>query len=555
MAFRDQQAGVGADDVTVVRTNNAGAPQNFQLLAIAGIQREPDIAANPDGSYVVAFVDENAPTSDGSGTSIRARYVSAAGVAGPIAQVNTTTAGDQTQPAITVLPDGRFFVAWTDASGTEGVGGSGTGVRGQLLTVEGGALVPDGAEFLVNTYTAGDQKEPAVVTTTDGRIAVAWQTASGVIDTDDTGISMQFLDPAETVSGIVAPGKRVCFSVTGVPGDIAAVNLTPVDAVGLGNGQLLSSDVATPPVASNVNFGAGTFDPNVALAPIGLDGTVCFVNSVHTSVHLVADHLGTIDAASYTPASPSGAPVRKVDTRTDGALGKIAPSGRSCFAVAGAAGDVAVVNLTPVEATAPGNGQLISSDLATIPVASNVNFVPGSVDPNVAVAGIGPDGKVCFVNSVHASVHLVADHLGSIDGSAFTFASVTGAPSRIVDTRVGQGGAPLAPSGRLCFAVAGSPGDVAVVNLTPVEAGGPGNGQLISSDVAVPPLASNVNFSATSIDPNVAMAPIGADGRVCYANSTHTSVHLIADHLGTIKASAYTLATPTGAPARKVDTR
>ena len=36
----------------------------------------------------------------------------------------------------------------------------------------------------------------------------------------------------------------------------------------------------------------------------------------------------------------------------------------------------------------------------------------------------------------------------------------------------------VAASGRLCFAVTGSPGDVAVVNLTPVEAGGAGNGQL-----------------------------------------------------------------------------
>ena len=114
---------------------------------------------------------------------------------------------------------------------------------------------------------------------------------------------------------------------------------------------------------------------------------------------------------------------------------------------------------------------------------------------------------------------------------------------------------PLAPSARLCFPVAGSPGDVALVNLTPVEAVGPGNGQLISSDVATPPLASNVNFGPGTIDPNVAAAPIGADGKVCFANSEHTTVHLIADHLGSIKSTAYQLATGTGAPDRKIDTR
>jgi hypothetical protein len=95
---------------------------------------------------------------------------------------------------------------------------------------------------------------------------------------------------------------------------------------------------------------------------------------------------------------------------------------------------------------------------------------------------------------------------------------------------------------------------VAVVNLTPVLADGPGNGQLIASGLT-PPVASNVNFGPGTIDPNVALAPIGADGKVCYANSNHSNVHLIADHLATIAANAVTLATPTGAPLRKVDTR
>ena len=93
------------------------------------------------------------------------------------------------------------------------------------------------------------------------------------------------------------------------------MNLTPVNAAGLGNGQLVSSDVVSAPVASNVNFSPGSFDPNVALAPIGADGRVCFVNSVHTSVDLVADHLGTIRAGSFTLASTDGASRRVLDTR------------------------------------------------------------------------------------------------------------------------------------------------------------------------------------------------------------------------------------------------
>jgi len=126
---------------------------------------------------------------------------------------------------------------------------------------------------------------------------------------------------------------QTCFSVNGDPGDAAIVNLTPILASEPGNGQLISSDVKSdPPLASNANFGPGTVDPNAAVTPIGADGQVCYQNSVHTSVHLVADHLGSIAASAYTPATPSGAPDRKVDTR-DGfiARGECAGSMATAF--------------------------------------------------------------------------------------------------------------------------------------------------------------------------------------------------------------------------------
>ena len=353
----------------------------------------------------------------------------------------------------------------------------------------------------------------------------------------------------------VAPSGRLCFEVAGSPGDVALVNLTPVLAQGAGFGQLISSNIASAPDASNVNFDLGTIDPNVAAAPIGSDNKVCYVNSNRSSVDLIADHLGTIDGTAYTNATPSGAPSRKIDTRTGLGGGRISPSGRLCFKVAGSPGDVALVNLTPVLAQGPGFGQLISSNIASAPDASNVNFDLGTIDPNVAAAPIGSDNKVCYVNSNRSSVDLIADHLGTIDGTAYTNATPSGAPSRKIDTRTGLGGGRISPSGRLCFKVAGSPGDVALVNLTPVLAQGPGFGQLISSNIASAPDASNVNFDLGTIDPNVAAAPIGSDNKVCYVNSNRSSVDLIADHLGTIDGTAYTNATPSGAPSGKIDTR
>jgi hypothetical protein len=121
-----------------------------------------------------------------------------------------------------------------------------------------------------------------------------------------------------TGTGLVSRRGRTCVGVNGLPGDLALVNLTPVAASGPGNGQLVSSDVASPPVASNVNFGPGTVDPNVAAAPIGSDGRVCYVNSEHNSVHLIADHLATISSTAITLATPTGAPARRIDTRPAG---------------------------------------------------------------------------------------------------------------------------------------------------------------------------------------------------------------------------------------------
>ena len=356
--------------------------------------------------------------------------------------------------------------------------------------------------------------------------------------------------------GRMTPSERRCFSVNGAAGGAALVNLTPVLAEGAGDGQLVSSNVVSPPLASNVNYRPGSVDPNVAVTGIGTNGQVCFINSAQTRVHLIADHLGTIAATNYTPAKSNGAPNRVIDTRTGLGGGKLSPSGQVCVTVNGQPGDAALVNLTPILADGPGDGQLVSSNVKHTPsTASNVNFGPGSVDPNVAVAQIGGDGQVCYINSNHTSVHLVADHLGTITGGAYSPATPSGAPDRRVDTRSGLGGGMIGPSGRLCFSVTGAPGDAALVNLTPVLAAGRGDGQLVSSDVTSPPVASNVNYGPGTVDPNVAIAPIGTNGQVCYINSAHTSVHLIADHMGTIKAHAYTPATLSGAPDRRLDTR
>ena len=150
-------------------------------------------------------------------------------------------------------------------------------------------------------------------------------------------------------------------------------------------------------------------------------------------------------------------------------------------------------------------------------------------------------------------MHVIADHLGTVDRDVFVAANASATPQRVLDTRAT--GAPAAPSARVCFDVTGDPRDLAIVNLTPVLAAGPGNALLISSEVVAAPVASNVNFGPGSVDPNVAIAPIGADGKVCFVNSRHSAVDVIADHLGTLERDVFAPANATATPERALDTR
>jgi hypothetical protein len=89
--------------------------------------------------------------------------------------VNTATAGDQLFPQMTALANGGFVVTWRDLSrGVGGAGGdtSGDAVKAQVFAAGG---TPVGAEILVNTATANDQREPQITALSNGGFVVTWQ--------------------------------------------------------------------------------------------------------------------------------------------------------------------------------------------------------------------------------------------------------------------------------------------------------------------------------------------------------------------------------------------
>jgi hypothetical protein len=126
-------------------------------------QRGPAVAADAAGDFVVAWRSDG---QDGSSFGVFARRYDSAGVAqaGEF-QVNTYTTNSQRFAAVAADPDGDFAVIWE--SNTQD--GSGTGVFGRRYDSAGTA---QGGEFQVNTFTIGNQTNPAVAADAAGAFVV-----------------------------------------------------------------------------------------------------------------------------------------------------------------------------------------------------------------------------------------------------------------------------------------------------------------------------------------------------------------------------------------------
>lgn len=119
-----------------------GTPESTPVVlaeAPAGSTGVPDVAIRDDGTIAAAWHDCGAG-SDDSGCGIRMRMLDPDGVSlGEPFIANTTTAGDQREPAIAASRD-AFIVTWTDHSAT-GLDTSGSAVRARAVYVPAGAGV------------------------------------------------------------------------------------------------------------------------------------------------------------------------------------------------------------------------------------------------------------------------------------------------------------------------------------------------------------------------------------------------------------------------------
>lgn len=213
---------------------------------------------------------------------------------------------------------------------------------------------------------------------------------------------------------------------------------------------------ARPPESANetglgrVAYGnaAGSLDPKkVFVWDVGSDPLPVSINDVRlpliTDVETgstSADGALSADGETFMFLATQTSPAQLITLSMPSYPNKAAivrPDETYCMPAIGAGrGDYVTANITPVVATARGNGALHSSDDPG-PSTATVNFGPGTVDPNVALVKVGTDGKICFTNSEHANVNIILDQLVNATSTSFSLPTAEGAV-RLTDTRVAR---------------------------------------------------------------------------------------------------------------------
>ena len=351
--------------------------------------------------------------------------------------------------------------------------------------------------------------------------------------------------------GTVGPAGVLTFTVNGqgnVPvSDVSAVVLN-ITVVGPTAASYLTVwPTGEPmPTASNLNYVAGQTVPNLVKTKVGAGGQVSVFNAVG-SVHVLADVSGwyklgaaTAEGARYNAVTPS----RILDTRSGvGApLQTVGPASSINVQVTGQGGvpatgvSAVAMNVTAVGPSAPSYMTAWPAG-ESMPTASNLNYTTGDVVPNMVIVKVGPSGAVSLFNAV-GSVHVLADVVGWYSTPAGVGSSYTPLnPSRILDTRFGLG-APtaLGPDQFIDLPVLGQ-GNVPANGVSAVVLNVTAVGPTASSFLTAWPTglarpgASNLNYVAGQVVPNLVIVKVGLNGKVALYNAAG-STHVLADVVG-----------------------
>ena len=234
----------------------------------------------------------------------------------------------------------------------------------------------------------------------------------------------------QQIRGSVAGYGSTTVKVAGVAGvparnDVSAVLVTVTAVRPLAAGFVSVGPSGRPWTGtSTLNFQAGQNIPNLAVVPVGADGSVQLLNGSAGPVDLLVDVDGyVLDGTPVAAgAMTSVPPARVADSRISQQIsGAIPGMGTAAVQVAGRGGVPAhgvtsvVLNVTAVYPAAEGFLSVWPAG-SPWPGTSNLNFQPRVTIPNAVVVPVGADGKVQVFNGSGGPVDLVVD----VDGYILT---------------------------------------------------------------------------------------------------------------------------------------
>jgi hypothetical protein len=198
----------------------------------------------------------------------------------------------------------------------------------------------------------------------------------------------------------------------GVPTNASAVALNVTGILPTSNAFITAFPCGTMPPTSSLNPAAGKVTPNLVLAQVSPNGTVCFF--ANTDIDMVVDVVGYVSNAATNRFTPS-APFRFTDTRDNfrpemsaGQNGtSLAANQTLVVQIAGVRGvpanaEAISANITVVDAAA--RGFVTAWPCGDLPTASNVNYEVSAPVANAAELPLSSAGAICIYSSSSAQV-------------------------------------------------------------------------------------------------------------------------------------------------------
>ncbi|WP_188779177.1 hypothetical protein [Marmoricola endophyticus] len=346
-----------------------------------------------------------------------------------------------------------------------------------------------------------------------------------------------------------APGQAVTTGFGGaVPDDATAVVLNLTVRGPRTPGHLTAWPHGAPqPAVSSLNFAAGQTVANAVVVRPGDDGTVDVLNGSTGALDVVVDVTGYFapPAPGADPAAGrfvAGTPARVLDTRESS--GTVPAGGTRSVPVAGrdgvpqAGASAVLLNLTTTRAAAA--GYLTAWGDGARPGTSSVVFGAGSTTATLALVPLGEDGHVSLFNGSTKPVDVVADVAGYVEGGSAapgdgSIVPVT--PTRFLDTRSAKGAPTPAARHSADVKVLGTAGvparevSAVVVSLTATREQKPGYLTAYATGESSAGV-STLNFIAARTVGNLAVVPVGSDGRISVLNGSAGRADIVGDVVG-----------------------